>query len=243
MLIRTPIDIVDNYTQIPNQWLRDERLSLKSRGLLAYILSHAPGWRMTAESMAKANGCGRDAIRAALNELVEFGYLSRSQERERNDKGQLTDYTYTTQNPTSENPTLDFPTLEKPTLENPQHKKNIKKKLNNYLSDTTKANTTNRGTRLTPEWQPSHDLKTWTATHRPDLNIEAIRDEFVDYWIAQPGQRGVKTNWDATWRNWVRRSRNGNNQPKRTATQRNLETYARLFPGTQPQTPPKEITP
>lgn len=30
-------------------------------------------------------------------------------------------------------------------------------------------------------------------------------DEFRDYWIAQPGQKGVKTDWDATWRNWVRR--------------------------------------
>jgi phage terminase Nu1 subunit (DNA packaging protein) len=28
---------------------------------------------------------------------------------------------------------------------------------------------------------------------------------FVDYWIAQPGQKGVKTDWDATWRNWMRR--------------------------------------
>jgi hypothetical protein len=31
-------------------------------------------------------------------------------------------------------------------------------------------------------------------------------DAFRDYWIAQPGQRGVKLDWDATWRNWIRRS-------------------------------------
>jgi hypothetical protein len=28
--------------------------------------------------------------------------------------------------------------------------------------------------------------------------------EFVDYWIAVPGQRGCKLNWSATWRNRVR---------------------------------------
>lgn len=28
--------------------------------------------------------------------------------------------------------------------------------------------------------------------------------EFVDFWIAIPGQRGTKTNWPATWRNRVR---------------------------------------
>ena len=30
--------------------------------------------------------------------------------------------------------------------------------------------------------------------------------QFIDYWIAQPGQRGTKLDWDATWRNWMRRS-------------------------------------
>lgn len=29
-------------------------------------------------------------------------------------------------------------------------------------------------------------------------------DKFTDYWRAQPGQRGVKLDWQATWRNWCR---------------------------------------
>ena len=28
---------------------------------------------------------------------------------------------------------------------------------------------------------------------------------FRDYWVAQPGQRGVKLDWQATWRNWIRK--------------------------------------
>ncbi|MGR9087307.1 MAG: hypothetical protein ACU841_09570 [Gammaproteobacteria bacterium] len=27
---------------------------------------------------------------------------------------------------------------------------------------------------------------------------------FRDYWIAQPGAKGRKLDWQATWRNWVR---------------------------------------
>lgn len=27
---------------------------------------------------------------------------------------------------------------------------------------------------------------------------------FFDYWIAQPGAKGRKLDWSATWRNWVR---------------------------------------
>ena len=29
---------------------------------------------------------------------------------------------------------------------------------------------------------------------------------FGDYWRAQPGQKGVKLDWDATWRNWMRKA-------------------------------------
>ena len=28
----------------------------------------------------------------------------------------------------------------------------------------------------------------------------------MDYWTAAPGQRGVKLDWNATWRNWMRRA-------------------------------------
>ncbi|WIE60750.1 hypothetical protein DEI97_013470 [Curtobacterium sp. MCLR17_032] len=39
----------------------------------------------------------------------------------------------------------------------------------------------------------------------PGIDFQAEHPSFVDYWIAQPGQKGVKTDWDATWRNWMRR--------------------------------------
>lgn len=30
-------------------------------------------------------------------------------------------------------------------------------------------------------------------------------ERFIDYWRAQPGAKGCKTDWVATWRNWLRR--------------------------------------
>jgi len=110
------------FTQIPNAWVRDKRLSLKAKGLLAQIMSHAPGWQMSLKTLATANNCGVDAIRGAIDELMSNGYLSRSEGRERNDSGHLLDYVYVTQEPT-----LDYPTLENPTLENPTTKNNISK--------------------------------------------------------------------------------------------------------------------
>jgi biotin operon repressor len=114
-LIRGHHSFDDHFTQIPNAWLRDARISLGAKGLLAQLLSHAPGWRISQESLGRDNGIGRDAIRTLINELLDAGYLSRSEDRERNEKGYLGGYTYTTQDPTQDNPTQD----------NPLHKNNI----------------------------------------------------------------------------------------------------------------------
>jgi len=37
-----------------------------------------------------------------------------------------------------------------------------------------------------------------------DLDIPRELGRFSDYWQSQPGQKGVKLNWQATWRNWLR---------------------------------------
>jgi hypothetical protein len=118
------------FTRIPNSYVRDAQLSLAARGLLAQLLSHAPGWEVSQESLAAANGVGRDAIRSLLNELMGFGYLSRSEKRVRNSSGHLAGYVYTTQDPTLPQPTLAEPTQAEPTQVNPLHKKNILKEEN-----------------------------------------------------------------------------------------------------------------
>jgi len=123
-LIRGHHSFDDHFTQIPNEWLRDSRISLGAKGLLAQLLSHSPGWRISQESLAFSNGIGRDAIRTLINELLEAGYLSRSEKRERTEKGYLGGYTYTTQDPTA------YPTQAEPTQGNPLLKNNIIKNKN-----------------------------------------------------------------------------------------------------------------
>jgi hypothetical protein len=132
-LIRGHHSFDDHFTQIPNAWLRDPNLSLGAKGLLAQLLSHSPGWEVSQESLAKANRMGKDAIRKLIGELLGAGYLNRSTDRTRLDKGYLGGYTYTTQDPDpsmAENPTLENPTLDNPTLDNPPLKKNILKEQN-----------------------------------------------------------------------------------------------------------------
>jgi hypothetical protein len=123
-LIRGHHSFDDKYTQIPNDWLRDTRLGLKSIGLLAQIMSHSPGWEMSISSLSKQNKNGRDSIRGAIQELEQFGYLVRTQQRVENNRyGEIV---YITNDPTPVDfPLSGNPSTGKPSTENPTHKNNI----------------------------------------------------------------------------------------------------------------------
>ena len=60
-----------------------------------------------------------------------------------------------------------------------------------------------RGTRLEPTWQPTEQDREFAASRGLDSGHTA--EQFRDWWIAQPGQKGVKLDWAATWRTWCRR--------------------------------------
>lgn len=61
-----------------------------------------------------------------------------------------------------------------------------------------------KGCRLSDDWQPPEAMLAWAREHRPDVEPEPEAERFRDYWLGQPGQKGVKRDWFATWRNWVR---------------------------------------
>ena len=72
-----------------------------------------------------------------------------------------------------------------------------------------------RGSRLPADWKPSDVDNQFCKTERPDLDPEKTADRFRDYWISQPGAKGIKLNWSATWRNWVRsETRSASAQPQ-----------------------------
>lgn len=83
-----------------------------------------------------------------------------------------------------------------------------------------------RGSRLSPDWLPSTESIAKAKDDAPDVDHKSEHSVFVDYWIAQPGQKGVKTNWDSTWRNWMRRKQTDLNSraAKPTPEQRARQT-------------------
>ena len=69
------------------------------------------------------------------------------------------------------------------------------------------------GSRLAQDWFLPDDWEYWANKERPELNAKSVADQFKDYWIAQPGQKGVKLDWEATWRNWVRNTNASKQNP------------------------------
>jgi len=113
------------------------------------ILSLPPEWDYTLVGLTRINSEKVDAIRKAINELENCGYIHHT--RDRNEKGHLTGAIYTIYeepqetpmntdfSPTLENPTLDNPTLEKPTQLNTKSNK-IKKQENTEVINNQSIN-------------------------------------------------------------------------------------------------------
>lgn len=122
-------EIQDNFTMLSNQLLRDDRLTLKARGLAAWLLSHKRGFRLSTDRIVQLHKEGKAAIRAALQELEEHGYLSR--ERLVDDLGRMTGMRYTIrQRPAWSDPQSDFPSTDNPPVENrTPYKKTTSKKI------------------------------------------------------------------------------------------------------------------
>jgi uncharacterized protein YdaU (DUF1376 family) len=64
-----------------------------------------------------------------------------------------------------------------------------------------------RGSRLSEDWSPNEDdMRTALNEGMSRREIMREADRFRDYWLAKSGKDATKTDWSATWRNWVRRA-------------------------------------
>lgn len=108
-----------NYTVVDNTFLRDDRLSAQAKGVFAYILYLPEDWCIYQSELVNHFSNGKDALRSAIKELEEFGYISKEHKKDEK-TGRFTHWQYTvnevpvapkTDSPKAENPTLEIPTL------------------------------------------------------------------------------------------------------------------------------------
>ena len=71
----------DKFTLISNQFMRDTTLPPRAKAVYLYMRSHADGWELNTSSIAEALGMDRKTAQAAVNDLIDSGYLDRRQKR------------------------------------------------------------------------------------------------------------------------------------------------------------------
>lgn len=115
------IEKTRDYTVMSNHHLRNENLSLKSKGLLSMMLSLPENWNYTTRGLASICKEGTDSIGSALKELERAGYIVRN--RLRDEKGKIVDVEYviyeTPHLPENDDPHTPLPDTAYPDTENP----------------------------------------------------------------------------------------------------------------------------
>ena len=119
------VERTSDYTVMSNYHLRDKRLSLKAKGLLSQMLSLPEDWDYTLAGLCYINRERKDAIRTAIRELEQAGYIRRRQTIDSGGKFAGNEYTIyerpqepSSGEPSSGNPTTGKPMPEKPTQQN-----------------------------------------------------------------------------------------------------------------------------
>jgi uncharacterized protein YdaU (DUF1376 family) len=92
-----------------------------------------------------------------------------------------------------------------------------------YDSDSIESKTipSKKGTRIPEDFKVTQEHRDWAKQWAKDNHCTMPSPDseiagFIDYWHGIPGQKGVKLDWDGTFRNWLRRAlpTNGNGHVK-----------------------------
>lgn len=73
------------------------------------------------------------------------------------------------------------------------------------------------------DWMPKQSTIDKMRTERPDLNLEAEHQNFMDYWQSITGAKARKADWDKTWLVWMRKQHQ--NAPRQKAPTNTTEAW------------------
>lgn len=171
MIVRTPRK--ERFTIIDNRILEDERISMKAKGFLCYLLSRPDNWSVNDEYLSTVGPDGEAATRSALKELENAGYLVRR--KERGARGKFVWVTYVYDAPQTQEsqvdspqvgfPPVDYPPVGYPPVENPPV-------INTDVTKTEKQ--------LLPESRPSSSPGFGDVVKRWEQNMSVLTPILAD---------------------------------------------------------------
>jgi uncharacterized protein YdaU (DUF1376 family) len=75
---------------------------------------------------------------------------------------------------------------------------------NNHKPLTNNHKPSGEATRISQDWFLSKSFGEWAAKERPDIDVRKEAEQFKDFWLGQPDDKGFRKDWFAVWRHWVR---------------------------------------
>lgn len=215
----------DHYTMIPNSLARSADLPPRAKTVYLYLKTHREGWEISTQRIADALGMGKDTVVKAVQDLVDAGYVRRSQVR--GEGGTFTTWEYEVlswpitvdqKSDHGENQALENTTSGK----SRPHKKTIPSKKTIFEEDPpvvpqegdapktdpaaskTVGSTSSRKKprrRLTDDWEPRPDIRESLAVECPTVDQDHELNQFRDYFIANDR---TSTDWNLNYRRWIR---------------------------------------
>ena len=175
------IERTRDYTVMSNHHLRNEKLSLKAKGLLSMMLSLPENWNYTTRGLAAICKEGVDAIGGALRELETAGYIVRHQLRDRQGRISDTEYVIYEQpqpkKPDTPSPDTDAPDTENPYMEKPDTEKPAE--LNIEKSNTQKSITHGSSTDSIPFRKGRDAMSVTEIESYRELILENIEYDYL----------------------------------------------------------------
>jgi hypothetical protein len=158
----TKIKILNRYGVVPNDVLNNPKLSLKAKGLFAYIQSKPDDWNFSKDRIKNDSTDGRDGIMSGLQELEAQGYLERK--KFKNEKGQW-EHEYVLYEIASE----DIPSSENPPKVTPPSKKERDSKKEVVRKNKTHSESEKQQTKAVKQKTTTKEVVTQNTAVAPKL--------------------------------------------------------------------------
>jgi hypothetical protein len=190
-----------NYTVLDNTCLRDNSISWKARGIMAYLLSLPEDWEIHFSEVEKHATDGRDALMSGVKELKKHGYIVVTKERKKD--GTFDKFRYNIienpAHPQTDFPYTDKPEVVKPILDNPQLlNTNINKVLNIQSTDNSGDSANRTAEKKT---KPKKESKPSLREREPENDYEKVEKAYSEEWdtLYGEGKLSEKEPAPSTW--------------------------------------------
>jgi hypothetical protein len=158
------------YAAIPNEAMRDKRLSAEARGLLALLMTYSDDWHFQRDHLMDLIGMGKDKFGKVMGELITHGYVEMVFTRD--DKGHLLGKTWVIKDDATD--VREMPTSDSTDVRETRRPVNPTSGESAHIRIPTGKNT-NREEDLFGSNEPHSARK----PHKPE-------DRFEEFWEAYP---------------------------------------------------------